>query len=224
MNANYEQCRSYACQNIINNLTSISISKDAVIELPPGTQYHLIGKVDTSYSNKNVPEIYYSAFKRRTFIPYTIINSKNISRYKGGIFFIYNLSYDDIVHIFPMDSDTNIGVTNEKDLTPLPSLWLTLSELESFSERLGVYNQITVKTKRNGQIIKPIAIAAFNKISKDIRKIADLFEIGIIVLHPDENAINYRRDLLHDYYKLQSISEVMEKNYGFPVISMYYAD
>lgn len=224
MNATYEQCRAYSCQDIVNGLTKLSVKKGEIVEIPPNTPFHVIGRVDTSYVCKNIPETYYATFKNRTFVSHTVINEKNISHYKGGIFFIYDLLPEDIVHIFPMDSDTKKYATTEDDLTLLPSIWITLSELATLSAKMGVYCQITAKTKRNGQIIEPIAVGAFNKVSEDIKKVADLFGLGILLLHPNKNAINYRRDLLYDYYKLQYISTITEELYGFSVISMYYPD
>lgn len=147
-----------------------------------------------------------------------------MSHYKGNVFFLYNICPEDIVHIFPIDSDTQKEAVREEDLTILPSLWITLSELEALSIKLGVYNQVTVRTKRDGQIIKPFAVAAFGQTNDVIQEVADLFEIGTIILHQNTNAINYNSDLLHDWFKLKSISRIIEENYGFSVESMYYHD
>lgn len=219
----YDQCRAYSCKNITDGLTRVVVKKGEILEIPQGVPFHFIGRVDTSKGNNN-PKQYYQAFLNREFISYTTICNQNVSHYKGNIFFIYNISPEDIVHIFPMDSDTKKEATSEEDLTILPSLWITLPELEALSNKLEVYNQITVRTKRDGQIIKPVAIAAFEQTNEVVQKIADLFEIGIILLHPNTNAINYSRDLLHDWFKLKSISKIMEEDYGFSVESMYYYD
>lgn len=158
----YDQCRAYSCKNITDSLTKVTIKKGEIVEIPQGVPFHFIGRVDTSMGH-NKPTEYYKAFMKREFISCTTICNQNVSHYKGNVFFIYDICPEDIVHIFPMDSDTKQHETREEDLTSLPSLWITLSELESLSSELGVYNQITVKTKRDGQIIRPFAIAAFNQ-------------------------------------------------------------
>lgn len=53
-----------------------------------------------------------------------------------------------------MDSDTKKEANREEELTKLPSLWITLSELDELSKELGVYNQVTVRTKRNRTLSK----------------------------------------------------------------------
>lgn len=217
----YDQCRAYSCKNITNGFTKVAIEKGEIIEIPQGVPFHFIGRVDTSMGN-NSPKKYYQAFMQREFISYTTICNQNVSHYKGNVFFLYNICPEDIVHIFPIDSDTKKEAIMEEDLTILPSLWLTLSELEALSIELGVYNQITVRTKRDGQIIKPFALAAFGQTNDVIQEVADAFEIGTIILHPNTNAINYNNDLLHDWFKLRSISRTLEEHYGFSVESMYY--
>lgn len=222
-NVTYEECRTYACQSITDNLTKISIGKGEIIEIPYGVPFNFIGRVDTSWSENN-PKQYYQTYMNRSFVSYSAICNKNVSHYKGNVFFVYNIYPEDISHIFPMDSDTKRDADKEETLTPLPSLWLSLSDLNDLSIQLGVYNQVTIKTRRNEQIYKPFAVVAIEQTSDKIQKIADSFEIGTIILHPDKNAIHYDRDLLYDYYKLQEVSTVMEKTHGFPVISMYYPD
>ena len=219
----YEQCRRYACEDI-SRRTRIQVDKKKfILEIPKGKEFHFIGRVDTSF-RETCPSTYYQTFQCRKYVAFSTINNRNISRYKGGIFFIYNILPTDIVHIFSMDSDTNKMAVSEKELTVVPSLWLTLNELEELTEEMEVYNQITCKTKRKKHIIQPSAVIAFEKISEEIKKIAQEFQIGCIIVHPDENAINYQRDLLYDYKWLDSISYIMEKKYGLDVKSLAYDD
>lgn len=224
-NVTYEQCRKYACVDISNRTINKSIPKEKsfILEIPKGKEFHFIGRVSTCLDG-NEPIPYYKAFQRRTFISFSTINNKNISRYKGGVFFVYNILPDDIVHIFPLDSATQKMATLEEDLTSLPSLWLTLDELELLTEQMKVYNQITCQTKRNGNIIKPYAVIAFDKLDERIKMIADCFEIGCIIVHPNEDAINYNNDLLYDCCWLNSISYIMENEFGICVKSLAYLD
>lgn len=222
-NATYEQCRAYACESISNGLTKISIQKGEVIEIPYGMPFHFIGRVDTSRS-RNTPNGYYRSFANRSFISSSTICNQNVSHYRGNIFFCYNIYPKDIVHIFPMDSFTRIDAILEEKLTILPSLWLSLFDLDMLSIEMECYSQITVKTKRKGQIITPFAVVAFDETNDEIQDIANRFEIGTIIVHPDEHAINYTEDLLYDIDKLQSISKITKKKYDFTVTELYFAD
>lgn len=208
----YHQCRRYACEDIARNLTHLGEDLPFIVEIPANTDFHFIGRVDTSWGN-NTPFTYYNSFEDRTFISFTTINNMNISRYKGKIFFAYNIIPEDIVHIFPMDSDTSKEAKCEEDLTPLPSLWLTLQELEDITAELGIYNQITCKTKRNGKILKPFAIIVFNELDEYTQEVAKKFGIGCIIVHPDKEAINYDKDLLYDYFQLKFVSSKMKEKY-----------
>ncbi|MBQ2835572.1 MAG: hypothetical protein IJE68_01895 [Clostridia bacterium] len=208
----YEQCRSFACEDISRSLTHLGDDLPFIVEIPENTEFHFIGRVDTTFGN-NTSSPYYKSFEDRTFISFTTINNRNISRYKGRIFFAYNIIPEDIVHIFPMDSDTSTDANCEEDLTPLPSLWLTLRELEDLTAELGVYNQITCNTKRYGQILKPFAIIAFNELDEYTQKVAKEFGISCIIVHPDKEAIQYDKDLLHDYFQLKYVSSKMKEKY-----------
>lgn len=223
--ATYEQCRKYACNDISNcTLNHDALNeKSSVLEIPKGNEFHFIGRVNTSIGGNN-PTSYYETFRRRDFVAFSTINNKNISHYKGDVFFAYNILPDDIVHIFPLDSDTEKMAKSEKELTSLPSLWLTLDDLENLTEQMKVYNQITCKTKRNGQIIKPYAVIAFDKIDTKILSIANSFKIKCIILHPNKDAINYNNDLLYDCCWLNSISPIMENKYGISVRNLAYLD
>lgn len=209
----YEQCRKYACEDIVRNLTHFPEDLPFILEIPENEEFHFIGRVDTSFGN-NTPGPYYESFENRHFVAFTTINNRNISRYKGKVFFAYNILPEDIVHIFPLDSDTSKHATSEQDLTPLPSLWLTLQELEDLTAKLQVYNQITCKTKRNGKILKPFAVIAFNQLDEYTQEVAKNFGIGCIIVHPNKEAINYSRDLLYDYDHLKSASCKMQELYG----------
>ena len=120
-NVNYDQCRAFSCESIANGLTKIAVKKGEIVEIPQGVSFHFIGRVDTS-KGKNSPKSYYQAYMDREFISYSTISNKNVSHYKGDIFFIYDLFPQDIVHIFPMDSDTKKNASVEEELTALPSL------------------------------------------------------------------------------------------------------
>lgn len=219
----YDKCRKYACEDISNRTISQIHEKNFVLEIPEGKEFHFIGRVNTSLEG-NHPNSYYETFRRRNFVSFSTINKRNISHYKGGVFFVYNILPDDIVHIFPLDSDTKKMAITEEELSIVPSLWLTLEELEYLTEKMKVYNQITCKTRRKGIIIKPYAVIAFNNIDSKIQTIANEFDIGCIIVHPDKDAINYDKDLLYDCTQLNSISYIMEKEYGLNVKCLEYLD
>lgn len=218
----YQQCREYACKDISKRTWNSFEDNNRIIEIPKGKEFHFLGRVDTSMGSGNYyPEDYFNVFKKSNYIAFSTINNRNISHYLGRPFLVYNILPQEIVHIFPTDSDTEEGYEQrEEELTFLPSLWLKLNELEDLTARLGVYNQVTCKAKRNGEIIKPYGIIAFEKIDEEIQKIAEQLEIKIIIVHPDENAINYCDDLLLDKEKITSISPIMEKEYEIKLKNM----
>lgn len=215
-NFTYQQCREYACNSIANGLTQIDFNS-SIVEIPKGVEFHFIGRVDTEWY-KNDPTTYYRCFERRTYVSFSTICNRNISHFCNGLFFIYDIHPEDIVHIFPMDSNTQKYASNEKDLTTLPSLWLTLSDLEELTAELGVYNQVTCRTKRSGEIIKPIAVAAFDEVTDEILKVAKSFGIKIIVIHTGSSMINYKQDVIEfDHATLDLLSKRLYQKFGIPV-------
>lgn len=206
----YKECRRYACEDIINKLTKVS-KLGQVFDIPKGKEFHFIGRIDTNiYSNE--PDRYYKSFKDRSFVAFSIINNKNISRYRGGVFFAYDILPEEIVHIFPADSSTITDAKKEDELTRIPSLWLSLDELEDLTLNLGVYNQITCKTKRNGKIIKPSAVIAFGNASILPYQVAKKFNLPCIRVNPDEDAVEYTGDLLYDK-KIYEVADNMQQLY-----------
>lgn len=219
-NASYEQCRKYACEDIVKNLTILPSNLPSFYELPRETDFHFIGRVCNQICEATIEE-YLEDFYTRDFAGFSIVNNKNISRYRGRYFYLYNIKPTDIAHIFPIDCDSQRWATSEEKLTLMPSLWFTLSDLEQISEKLGVYNQITCKTSKIGE---PIAILGFNQENSDIRKFANESGLSYILIHSNENAIDYGKDLLYDFFKLKQISEIFESKFGFKVSQLYYED
>lgn len=221
----YEECRRYACDSIVEGMTKISSKeRQFFIEIPKGEEFHFIGRVYTEHLGLT-PENYYRDFVKRSFVSFSIMNKRNKSRYKGKqYFFVYNIIAEDIVHIFPADADTKQGAKTEDELTSLPSLWITLQELEATTEKLEVYNQITCNTKRNRKILKPFALIAIDELSEEIKKKAEEFKIGCIIVHPDENAINYEEDLLHNCWDVRDVSRILEEKYSIRYECHYYPD
>ncbi len=225
LNATYEECRNYSCQDISRrtNQSFIFEDKDTVIELPFGTDFHFIGRVDTNVTTQPYKrQHYYEVMQKRTFASFTTINKKNISRHRGRPFLIYNILPQDIVHVFPIDSDTSAYSKTELELSALPSWWLSLNELEKLSWRFGMYNQVTCKTKRNGEVIMPIAVAAFESITEDILQVAKTMEVGIVLVHPEKDAISYQRDSLCDYNMINRASTLINELCGFDLLNLIY--
>lgn len=220
-NARYEECRKHACEDIIRNLTHISEDMPDVIEIPKRENFHFIGRVDTNGFGGDTPDVYYSSFEERDFVSFSIINKRNISHYEGEIFYVYNLMPEDIVHIFPVDSNTDMLAKHEEELTIVPSLWITLKELEEVTQYLGVYNQITCKTKRKGSIIKPIGIITFDEDQTKAKMVARRFGIKIIKIHPNKNAIRYNQDIMYDKEMIKSVSSKMEEIYGISITDIF---
>lgn len=221
-NVSYDDCKFYACNDIANNLNHISLDLPFIIDLPKGSIFNFLVRVGTGLLTPNDVETYYNQFSERDYISFSTISNKNVSHYGmgGNILFAYNITPDLIVHIFPMDCDSNCEASEESDITIYPSLWLTLKELNAATLKLKTYNQITCKTKKDGQILKPCRIIAINKITDEILSIAKKFGIGITIVHPDKKAIcetydpfipfqkkyeSKRKALFHELEKLYSL-------------------
>ncbi len=223
--AKYYRCRKYVCMDISQKTWCDIPQGCGIFEIPKGTEWHFIGRVDTTGWAGSNPDYYFRDFENREFVGFSTISNKNISRYmKTGAFFIYNIMPDDIAHIFPMDSDTKKHVEVESELSGLPSLWLTLDELEAIKNKIGCYDQITCRTKRNGKIIKPVAVVAYDNVSEEIEEIAYAFGVPILLTHPDENVINFSGDMLRQRYMLTRASKVFKKPYDINVECMEYFD
>lgn len=223
----YEQCRNYSRMDIVNNLTHMPDNLPFITELPPGTDFNFLVRVDTTKGYSYDPNSYYSSFEERDFISFSTINRKNISHYKyhgRNLLLAYNIPPEVIVHVFPADSDTNSRAKNEEDLTILPSLWLNIEDLNSLTLKLKTYNQITCKTKINGTILKPFAIIVFDEIDDYAISVAKDFGIGCIIVHPDNNALHYNADLYYDYYTTKKASDTMENLYQINLLSHFYPD
>lgn len=199
--ASFEECRDFSRTDIANGTTLSLDPSQKFIELPKETEFHFIGRVNTNNVGSS-PDWYFNSFRHRDYISFSSFSNKNISRYKDLPIFIYNLNPEDIVHVFPMDSDIYTKAENETDLCGWPSTWLSLNDLEKIKNELRTYDQITCKTKRNDEIIMPIAVASFNEADDQIMKLAEEFSIPYLLAHADHDAINRTGDLLYDYGNL----------------------
>lgn len=226
-NKTYEQCRDYSCNDIANNLTRISDDSSFITELPPGTNFNFLIRVDTSSYYSYNPSYYFQSFKKRNYISFSTINNKNISHYKyrgRTLLLAYDVTPDTIVHVFPIDSDIKTDAKSEEELTLFPSLWLTLKELNSLTLKLRTYNQITCKTKINGNIIKPFGVICFDKVDDYAIEVAKNFGIKCIIVHPDTNALHYSADVYYDFPTTREASYIMEEMYEINLTSHLYYD
>ena len=62
---------------------------------------------------------------------------------------------------------------------------------------------------------------AFNEPTTREKQIAKAFEIGVVIVTPDDDAINYVGDLLSEG-KLYDVSYYFEEKWGFDLKWMYY--
>ena len=114
-----------------------------------------------------------------------------------------------------MDSSTFMYAKHSKDLTNAPPLLLDLKDIDNLSTEMGCYPQITCRTKRNGRIIKPVAIAVLNNITSEDAKIAESFGLGIFRIITSHKAIRYDKDVLCDPLQLLRCKNVMLREFDF---------
>ena len=216
-NLTLEQCKTFSQNNIIENLTKVDTSKP-ILEIGPNDKFCFMGRVDTSLSCSYNKHNYYQDFENRSFIAFSTITNENISHYENknidNIMFAYNVPAEAIVHVFPTDSNTWTRAQTVEKLTELPSLWWTLDELNEYTKKLRVYNQVTCKTKINGEILKPCALIVFNELTDQAKAIANDFNVNIILIHTNTNVINYNDDLMKDTMHLPNVSNMIYRDLG----------
>ena len=232
-NPTYDECKKYACENIIKSLTYEGEDLPFITEISRGMSFNFLIRVGTDLAgDPNDPETYYKQFENRKYISFSTISNKNVSFYGlgGNVLFAYRIDPSLIAHIFPMDSDSDPYANDESQITELPSLWLTLKELNAVTLKLQTYNQVTCSTKDElGKIIKPYRIITIDKINPKIEQIAKQFNIGCTIVHPNKNAICETFDPFlpiskENARKTINLMTILKKQYGIDVYEKYICD
>lgn len=217
----FDECWKYACDCISNGTRLQRVPRvGEVVEVNGEQSFHFMVRVDTTVQiivdgTTITPKVYYKTFESREFVSFSTIWQDNVSHYMGSPLFVYNINPEDIVHIFPMDSSTFMYAKYSKDLTNAPPLLLDLKDIDNLSTEMGCYPQITCRTKRNGKIIKPVAIAVLNNITSEDVKIAESFGLGIFRIITSNKAIQYSGDVLCDPLQLLRCKNVMLREFDF---------
>lgn len=217
----FDECWKYACDCISNGTRLQRVPRvGEVVEVNGEQSFHFMVRVDTTVQiivdgTTITPKVYYKTFESREFVSFSTIWQDNVSHYMGSPLFVYNINPEDIVHIFPMDSSTFMYAKYSKDLTNAPPLLLDLKDIDNLSTEMGCYPQITCRTKRNGKIIKPVAIAVLNNITSEDVKIAESFGLGIFRIITSNKAIRYSGDVLCDPLQLLRCKNVMLREFDF---------
>lgn len=217
----FDECWKYACDCISNGTRVQRVPRvGEVAEVKDEQSFHFMVRVDTTVQiivdgTTITPKVYYKTFESREFVSFSTIWQDNVSHYMGSPLFVYNINPEEIVHIFPMDSSTFMYAKNVKSLTNAPNLLLDLKDIDNLSTEMGCYPQITCRTKRNGRIIKPVAIAVLNNITSEDAKIAESFGLGIFRIITSNKAIRYSGDVLCDPLQLLRCKNVMLREFDF---------
>ncbi len=223
--ATLEECKNFSRENISKYTTKID--KNATfIEYDPNSSFCFLGRVDTNLENPYDPINYYRVCDNRTFMSFSVLTEKNISHYKNSdknYMFIYDMPAEAIVHVYPCDADTSSYTSNEEELTKLPSIWITLDELNEITLDAKVYNQITCRTKdSHGNLIKPVGLLVFGEITQEAQAVADRFGIPPVLIHPKKNAVNYSGDIMYDEFAMYGVSSTLRKAFGIDFMDRYY--
>ena len=217
----FDECWKYACNSISNGTRLQRVPRvGEVIDVNEEQSFHFMVRVDTTVQiivdgTTITPKVYYKTFESREFVSFSTIWQDNVSHYMGSPLFVYTINPEEIVHIFPMDSSTFMFAKFSKDLTNAPPLLLDLKDIDNLSTEMGCYPQITCRTKRNGKIIKPVAIAVLNNITSEDVKIAESFGLGIFRIITSHKAIRYNGDVLCDPLQIVRCKNVMLREFGF---------
>lgn len=191
-----EDAKQFSIESITNGITKLPENLPQVYELEKGVPFNFIARVDTSdKGNYDIDKMFEQANSRK-YLSYSLITEKNISHYKTKhpFMLIYDIPPEAIVHVFPTDSDTNIYAEEDRCVCSQPSIWLSLNELRDFTDDIGMYNQITCRTKHDGNIILPKALLVFNDVNADVVEASLKLGLPVVVAHPEKDAINYVGD------------------------------
>ncbi|MFQ6752300.1 MAG: hypothetical protein ACLRFL_01880 [Clostridia bacterium] len=223
--ATLEECKNFSRENISKYLTKID-KNTSFIELDLNSTFCFLGRVDTNLNNPYNPTHYYEICAHRTFMSFSTLTEKNISHYKNSdrnYMFIYDLPAEAIVHVYPCDADTSSYTSNEDELTKLPSLWITLDELNEITLESRVYNQVTCRTKDDqGNIYRPVGLLIFDEITDEALAVADRFGIPPVLVHPKKTAVNYSGDIMYDELAMYGVSSTLKKRFGIDFMDRYY--
>lgn len=218
-NFSLEDVKQFSINSITNGITKLPENLSQVYELEKGVPFNFIARVDTSdKGNYDIDKMFEQASLRK-YLSYSLITEKNISHYKTKhpFMLIYDIPPEAIVHVFPADSDTNIYAEEDQYVCSQPSIWLSLEELKSFTDEIGMYNQITCRTKHNDNIILPKALLVFDDVNADVVEASLKLGLPVVVAHPEKDAINYVGDSMfvnsnkETAYKYQNMIYVFKK-------------
>lgn len=226
----FDECWKYACDCISNGTRLQRVPRvGEVVEVNGEQSFHFMVRVDTTVQiivdgTTITPKVYYKTFESREFVSFSTIWQDNVSHYMGSPLFVYNINPEDIVHIFPMDSATQSNATSLQNLTAVPNMLLDLEDLLKLSTEMKCYAQVTCKTKRNGEIIKPVAIAFLDDVTEEDKKLASTFGVGIIRIIATKPVKFIERDMLCSHDALLQCKTVLEREFKFNPMPMEVLD
>ncbi len=213
-----EEMKKRAIDEFLGSLTHIDFVGRNRMHLRNG--YKLLARVNTTPTGKCTKQELIKQCEDRDYISFSTETEKNTARYKTRDSFM--LVYGDIppeaiVHMCPIDSDSDTKAKNEMILTGYPSFWYSPDEFDSLKNRIGYYDQITCKTKVNGTYVLPTAILSFKSIQPDAIAASKSLGVPIIVAYPQKGAIDYVGDIHENIYfnnpkKLSKMLDVIENH------------
>ncbi len=195
------QMKTRAVGDMLASLTTIDFNGRNKIQVRD--KFKFLARVNTTPNGRCSMQELIKQSTEREYLSYSIITDENISRYKSNDSFM--LIYEDmpaeaVVHMCPIDSDTDTKANNELNLTGYPSFWYSPKEFDNLTNKIGLYNQVTCKTRIGDKIILPTAILTFKNVKPDATLISKSLGIPIVVAFPQKNAINYQGDLNENVY------------------------
>lgn len=191
----YHKCRDYATSSIVSSLYPLNRLSDKVTHIR-NESFNILARVRTGmlFEGKTLEE----TFIKRTFCSFSILNQRNVSHYGDDVLYGYytNVSKNLIAHIYPIDSLSSAGVRYESELTDRINMLLDIYDLNEATLLQKTYNQLCIKTKdENGNILWPDCIICIDEIDEKSQKIADNLGLNIVVLHKNEDTIEYNDDI-----------------------------
>lgn len=190
LEATYVACRDYACNSIVNSLTTFDNLRDGEIYDLDCSKDHffLLARVRTNWESKTIEE----TAEARKYLGFTVLTEQNLSHFPGRVLYGYWRGIDPamIAHIYPCDSDTDGYETDPLKLSKFSEMLLDMGDLCESALKMKAYCQVTISSKMpNGSVLMPDAVIAIGEIGPDDRLAAKERGLPILLIHKTPNTV-----------------------------------
>lgn len=193
----YLECRSDACNSIIDNLRDFT-------EFEPGKTYHIycdreqfyiLARVRTNWEKKTIEE----TAESRRYLSFTILTEKNLSHFPGRVLYGYynGVKPSMIGYIYSEDGNTQACAEKRLELAEMPEELYDIKDLCEAARKKETYCQVSIESKTKQYVgpriitstLLPAVVISIEKASNDDKKAARQRRLPHIILHPGPETI-----------------------------------